>query len=451
MSTQASYTLSFGLRIEDNLILARQFGVSLQGLVIHLGETRVAGNAIYATSSAGIIATGVVAAQVFGDSRVEIAGNTIATNGSGVVFATDNTRVADNDIAAYRPSPDIVVPRDGVTILTSQFKIVDAAMVISNRITGLSGNGVLIRGRLGAAIVKQNIIRGMGGGGVVMEEEATAEELSVENNLIVDSGNLNVSGQRLSCVRVSRARQVAVADNIIRSFAGGATQSAARWAIDVQSCASSRIRGNDVLAVGPPAAFLNAGGGIFVQSPFSNAEIVDNTVRRAVSVPPAVDTSAWFGIRIGAAAPASPTGGAFLFPFVVSIGNNQFAFVGTNVFAVLPAGTETVGLRGNLIESFGSQPSIFINSVAGPASLQENRCFQTGSPNLQAIVIDVTAGAAQVSNNYAQRTPRSDIAAIRITVPNPLFTVLGNLASGPIFVNNAALPAPWTPLNVNLP
>jgi len=273
----------------------------------------------------------------------------------------------------------------------------------------------------------------------------------VENNLIVDSGNLNVSGQRLSGVRVSRARQVSVADNIIRGFAGGATQSAARWAIDVQSCASARIRGNDVMGVGPAAAFLNPGGGIFVQSPFSNTEIVDNTIRRAASVPAAVDSSAWFGIRIGAAAVASPTAGNLLLPIAVSIGNNQFAFVGANAFAILPAGAETVGLRGNLIESFGGQPSIFINSVVGPASLQENRCFQTGSPNGLAIVVDVTAGAAQVSNNYAQRTPRSDIAAIRITVPNPLFTVLGNLASGPIFVNNTALPAPWAPLNVNLP
>ena len=71
-----SYLVTHGLWIEDNLFACERVGVDLgrggrlaagtdavAGLVLYLGETRVAGNAIYLCTEAGILAAGIVPAE----------------------------------------------------------------------------------------------------------------------------------------------------------------------------------------------------------------------------------------------------------------------------------------------------------------------------------------------------------------------------------------------------
>ena len=153
-----SYLVTHGLWIEDNLFACERVGVDLgrggrlaagtdavAGLVLYLGETRVAGNAIYLCTEAGILAAGIVPAErsvlvrelgseldklvssvlkvsvargvkvslpsmggaalaaATSGARLEIVRNHLAVLGWGVVHACDNTRVAGNDVGAFEP------------------------------------------------------------------------------------------------------------------------------------------------------------------------------------------------------------------------------------------------------------------------------------------------------------------------------------------------------------
>jgi hypothetical protein len=93
-------------------------------------------------------------------------------------------------------------------------------------------------------------------------------------------------------------------------------------------------------------------------------------------------------------------------------------------------------------------------SIAHPGAclFNDNRCLLRSDKT--PLVVEIVAGAAVISSNYVEGPADRQAAAMRVNLPNfGPFTVLGNIASGPIEVNGNSMNAmsqagPWPQLNV---
>jgi hypothetical protein len=139
-----------------------------------------------------------------------------------------------------------------------------------------------------------------------------------------------------------------------------------------------------------------------------------------------------------------------LLPLVRDVSGGDFVFIGIGRAVVLPRGREIVAVRGNLLEARGRVPAALIAS-GGACVFSDNRCLLTARGDGPAVV-QINASAVIASANYLERGGTAG-HALRMTVPAGAFTILGNIASGEIVVNGAALPAtsPYRPLNVIAP
>ena len=456
--------ITLGLYVEDNVITAAQrAAVSLDGLTLHVGDTRICGNSINGGPQACILARGRVFAELRASSRVEIAGNEVLVvgQGDGIVVACDNARVIGNDIGVFLPGVrGAAAGQDGIVLAGNVNKdALDRCQVIGNRVTGLGRYGIALRTQIGSAIIKQNVISDTGLGGIVMEDGAQAEVLSIENNQLLGIAPDDKIKTPLAAIRVSRASQAEVASNTIEGFAADAGLSPNCVGIEVVASSSVRIAGNDLSGVGPRSNSVGQGAGIEVVGPFDRVDVVDNSVRRNRAVPTPPDNSAWNAVRIQSAAPPPPPAAAGTAPAgtgafrgfsrgdltVVPV-EGRFLFFTANVFASLPPGDEITAVRGNLLEAYGNAAAADIQ-VRRACVFSDNRCTLTEFNHVQA-VIEAGADALIFNANYTEGR-QLDAPAIRLRAQPQRFTVLGNVTQGgEIFVNNSPLTDPWRPLNV---
>src|SRR5262249_39364435 len=119
-------------------------------------------------------------------------------------------------------------------------------------------------------------------------------------------------------------------------------------------------------------------------------------------------------------------------------------------------------IRGNQFESFGSVPTVLVDTVTQSCLFCENQCFLE-NPNtaaLEGLVVRlglsdrVNAGAIIASNNFV-RGPAQFLTHNPGPVMNlnpkdakKTLTVLGNITSGGIAVGSSLLASPWDQLNV---
>jgi hypothetical protein len=451
-----SYSLTFGMRIVDNLIVGQQRGVSFDGLTLHLGQMRIAGNSVYGGRQSGIADRGLVLAAIIPSSRIDIEGNQLWCSGDGIVVGTDNVRVENNDIAGLAGARGAA--GTGIVIIGGVVRdAVDRCQLLGNRLIRLPGDGIAIRTIVGSAMIKGNIVEATGGGGIVMDDGSEVAVLSIENNQVLSAGGTNQEGATLAAIRVFRAEQANVAGNVVRGFALPAVQNQSRAAIEIVASRSVRVTGNDLADIGPPREFVQLGAGILVRPPFERIDVGDNSVRRHQRPTGDPDPSVWHAVVIpqparvvvGTVGTVAPSRNALLLPLLRGAKGGAFAFIGVGRVVVLPQGREIVAVRGNLLEGQGRVPVALIAS-AGACVFSDNRCL-LATRNEQPAV-DVDAGAAIVSANYVERNGATG-PSLRMAVPAGTFTVLGNIVKGEIVVNCAALPAasPYRPLNVIVP
>jgi Family of unknown function (DUF6519)/Right handed beta helix region len=480
-----SYVLTFGLDVEDNWVLATVRGIAFDGLTLHVGDTRISGNAVFGGNTAAIVSSGFVLDALVPPSRLDIRDNSVQPRGDGIVVATDGTRVCGNDVApaAARPAvgaaargvadggvvlETLALPHSGIVLsgLVRQAGIA-RCQVIGNRVAGVSGDGIAIHGRLESALIKQNQISAVGGGGIAMSAgDASAGELAIENNQVLDAGTADTEGTQLAAIRVVRADQATVAGNTVRRFALAAVRSAVRAGIQVVASSSVRIAGNDLADIGP-AEFVRLGAGIEVLGSFDRLDVVDNAVRRALAPPAKASASIWLALLIfpgdSAASAGPPTGGPRTFQIdsgftFVPVGKaaaaaERFLFIDAGHVVVLPIGREVLAVRGNLLETYGAWPAALV-LVAGSCMFNENRCVTQLDTRATPVVGVETKGALIVNANYVERQAK-DAVAMGLAAPQGSFTILGNVANGELEVNGAPLPSPpaspWRPLNVIAP
>lgn len=460
-----SFLATFGLSISENLVFGTQRAIDLGSRSFHLGDNRVDDNQLVGGAVAAFLAQGFVPFQALVPSRLEVRGNVVTTTGDGIAVGTHQARVLDNDVGAFGVRrDDQKAEHHGIVLMPGLLQApLEGCQVLANRVTGLSGDGIRIAASIGSAMIKQNILRDLGGGGIVMADGTEAALLTIENNQLIDVGTSNLRGEELVGIRAQRTEQLEIASNAIRGFAESALQTQLRAAIGVSASGSVRIVGNDLQRIGPAESAAGVTVGIFVAGPFEGVGLHDNSVRRAHEVRNP-DGLRWFGIVVegGGGRRIAADVGFTLGPFLgatflgpsrfVSLDEARVAFLDDLSIVVLPAGLQSVGVRGNLVEGAGEDSMIFVRGRA-TATLSENRVEGLVSQGSKRETVVVGGREVIASSNSIVRVPRNpDLVALQLEVDLERMTVLGNIVQGGrIRVVNDPLGDPWRPLNITIP
>ncbi len=438
--------LTAGLIIQDNTLVCTRRGISFDGVSIHAFQTQLAGNFILGCAQAAINMLG----WVFPGSGLDVRENEIHTNGAGIIIGTDDARVESNNVAPAQPGEGT----DGIVLTLGFDKTgLDRCQILNNRIVAMLGNGIhIVNAIVRSAMIKNNVIEAVGGGGIVMDDDSSAVHLTIENNQLLNVAPLvNDQNTLIIGLRVVNTTRADILTNAINAVGLAATQNPYRAAIQAVNVGSGRITGNEVLNIGPAGDFLNDTIGVDCFGTFARLDLSDNVVRRNEALPDKPGVSRWFAVRIG----ALPTRGLIKVSANLAffaVGEMIYVFAGDKL-AALPRGKEIVGLHGNLLEGYGGTPVIRVEA-SGALTLSTNRCLLNptvaGAPSQP--VAQAQAGAIIASGNYLEGAPpvvpRVPAMVLKLLPENGPFTALGNISSGDIVVNGAALPAPWAPLNI---
>ena len=375
---------------------------------------------------------------VFPGSGLDVRENEIHTSGAGIVVGTDDTRVEANHIAPTKAGEGT----DGIVLTLGFDKTgLDRCQILGNCIVGMAGNGIhIVNAIVRSAMIKNNFIEAVGAGGIVMDDDSTADHLTIENNQVLNVAPLvNDANIPIAGVRVVRAVHGDVSSNIIIGIGGAAVQNPSLAGIQVLASLSARIAGNQVADIGPATNFLGEGVGIECTGTFERLDIADNNVRRNQNPPADPDRSQWLAVLVrGPVDKPGPGVGTHF----IALQNTVFAFVGNKIFA-LPRGREIVIVQDNLCDGYGEARVVFVGGI-GTLTFTGNRCLFNAR---RAPVVEAAVRAAIASSNYLQGT--ANVPALVLQLPEAApFTVLGNITSGPIQVNGATLTPPWAPLNV---
>jgi Right handed beta helix region len=426
--------LTADLAILDNTLDCARRGISFDAVSIHAFQTRLAGNLIVGCDRAGINMLG----WVFPGSGLDVRENEIHTSGAGIVVGTDDTRVEANHVAPTKAGEGT----DGIVLTLGFDKTgLDRCQILGNCIVGIAGNGIhIVNAIVRSAMIKNNFIEAVGAGGIVMDDDSTADHLTIENNQVLNVAPLvNDANIPIAGVRVVRAVHGDVSSNIIIGIGGAAVQNPSLAGIQVLASLSARIAGNQVADIGPATNFLGEGVGIECTGTFERLDIADNNVRRNQNPPADPDRSQWLAVLVrGPADKPGPGVGTHF----IALENTVFAFVGNKIFA-LPRGREIVIVQDNLCDAYGEARVVFVGGI-GTLTFTGNRCLFNAR---RAPVVEAAVRAAIASSNYLQGTANVPTLVLQLPEAAP-FTVLGNITSGPIQVNGATLTPPWAPLNV---
>jgi hypothetical protein len=291
--------------------------------------------------------------------------------------------------------------------------------VLGNRIDSLDGAGISspVNTLLLATLIANNELINLGGTGIIISGSALDLDILTNSLIIVDQ----LAREKIVAgIQVQAAIDVNISENRVQQV-GPATGAAgvSRRGIYIVLAEETRIAGNSVVDIGPTTALSM---GIYAAS-LARLDVVDNDVRRSLTIPTKFDESLW---------------------------------------AALAAVGVVVSVQGNLLESFGGRPDA--TGTANIAATQtctfsNNQCF-LDSPNNsgQSLVVAVFAEQSIVAMGNLVKGPTIQVAgavpppSMTLTVPGagdiPPVTVIGNITSMGINVLPSGMPAAMAPLNI---
>ena len=458
------------------------------GLVLYLGETRVAGNAIYLCTEAGILAAGLVPAErsvlqkelgkaldelvtstlkvtvggrvrvslpslggaalaaAASGARLEIVRNQLSVLGWGVVHACDQTRVAGNDVGAFATSTGLsgLSPGGGIAVVVGPSRtVLGGVEIVDNRIRGVGSHAIAILTGVEAARVCDNTVERVGGCGV-FTASADPSTVRITGNQLLDVARAARQGFSGVALLVNGVQRADIEGNVVDGVGGDGIAAPLRAGIVPLIANDFRVTANEVRSLGPTTAFVGEAYGIFIGVDSIQRAMVDaNRVR--------VDKAVGGGTSIVTALGAS-TGGLTI------IANKIAGFGEGNIWAENfqlpqdPKEGSTVSVHGNLLEAGGrgAPVSLFIR---GPLSFSDNVCRQTNPTTPSAVAsITVRNGAASIVNNHFYG-PGADALTLSPEQSAPgvwKFTAVGNIANGIMGIGIAPFPAPWNTLNLKV-
>ena len=498
----ARSVFTWGLFIEDNLLACFRVGVDLgrsgrtkgptgkvralrTAVIVHLGDTRVAGNTISGCVEAGIVASGVVpadpsalasvlrtlpvgatAAALAGagagtgaslgvlpllgsglmassGSRLDILGNLLSIVGHGIVVGCDATRIEGNDVAGQEARRS--APSHGILLLRGARLPIRRALVVENRVTGMDGHGIALDTVVESALIKLNIVDRVGGAGIACIDRARFGTLMIENNLVRAVGE---SDDESEFVRVgivaARGDHAELTGNTVLGVGGialrGAAARAGLLALDVRS---ARVRGNRVDRLGPDGDFLGAAAGIAVDYDCERIDVSDNEVHLT-------EVS---GSRASALELGMPSREVTVLAALLFTGSGSWTRAdGFPIELVLGSPLEKpdgrlVSAHGNHLESDGASAVVFV-STTGTCHFADNRVVGRRPGDLIGSIL-AGAGAVVNANTFSSDVPtrlQVEVHAPPAGTPPPA-TIVGNLGPSDILLTGGFGP-PWDAINV---
>jgi hypothetical protein len=511
------YLVTHGLWIEDNLLLCRHAGVDLgragdtrkkwakqtSTMIVHIGDTTIAGNAVYGADEVGVIVSGAVvnakylapAAKLLKGltsglklagmgARLDVRSNLLSVTGDGIVIASDQARIEDNDVI----SPSARSATDGIRLAAGATgRILDAAQIVANRVTGFSQNGIAVVASPRSCLVKLNQIEKTGINGIFVSPtggKARSGRVAIENNQILGvgvSGRSSVYGIYASAVSGLR-----IAGNAVAGVGQNADESPDRVGIEIDACPGALVADNQVSGVGPTGAALatptigihsagvtagldvadnqvdltDAGDGdsyvlaLQIGDLVERVEIGDHVYDRVAGeeehlavdlpdmgdpAPPPLAVATYAATAVTSEYPA------------MKVGDELWVIKGRGIQEVL-RDNERITVHGNVLGASGRYNVAWV-TTAGTCLFSDNRCRLEGgaeSSYRAAVLVVAEAAAVVASANQIIGSARYDTALdINKWTQTPA-TVVGNVVDADILLNSAALQSPWDGVNVKV-
>ena len=521
------HLVTIGLYVEDNLLACRRAGIDLgragpakgasvgrtqlrSALLIHIGDTRIAGNSIYGCIEAAIIATGfvpgpnsslrrainrgpappgIVASGIASGgivanlaaapvnwlsplaltsaSRIDVRSNVAAVAGHGIVCGCDEARIESNDIAPT--DPPIVADATGILLVEGAgAATLDHVDVIGNRVRTMAGYGIRSETRLAHVRVSGNVVDGPVRGGIVLLAAGPRADVEIDDNTVLEVElGPELDGWQIApgAITVLGAQRIGVMRNRIdRIGLPQQRELATRAGIYVGAGGAVRICDNEVDGIGPSRPFAGRAVGIAVDRESEQVDVATNTVRVGAGAEIAyvyalaIGDVEGFEIRRGLGSQtASQPFRATLVAFDVIAGRIAIT---RNAVAVLTARADlrAAAVHGNALASAGRAPAALVN-IDGHCAFSDNRCQANADDRFGAAVWLVAGdrGTVIVDANRVIGNPeiRSIVIDPMMSGENlPQVTVVGNVVNGGMWIADAgtlvALGPPWDALNIRI-
>jgi len=422
------YLLTAELRLARNLFICSQRAISLDGMSLHYGHTRIDGNLMITGDQAAIIATGAALPA----SPFEIVDNVIHTAGIGVRAGVDGLRIRGNEIIGQSQGSD-----DGIVLEQGLDPgAMDDVRILDNRVSLLQGNGVVINHRLDCGRISGNHIDDMGQGAIVMGKGGAAALLSVTGNHCRNIGvAVNDKGLAFAAIQLVQVERGDVCDNLIANVARGASDTPVIDALRALAVGQLRVAGNRIFAIGP-----DRGSGemtaIHVLPPFDRTAVDNNHVDRIDADGAQKPVIAlWRAINIGvgqvgASAQATPA------HFIVA-GANAYLLTLDHVFAVAVR-TGNISIQGNQLRAHLTNASLNQCANVEHCLFSGNHCETVGSGGKPPLLGLLVASTLNASNNRLLGVGDLDTLHLQPLPQVQRAIVIGNTSTGNIRVLNGA-------------
>lgn len=402
-----------------------------------------------AAGSATLVNGGLDVAGGVGADEVTVAGNVLMTTGDGIRATTDGLTVRDNQIAGAAAASSRMTT--GVLLGADRGSADGRATVAGNSIRDFGLGGVIAAGQLGSLTVTGNRIAairsyGRRSFGIATLGIGNATQVSVSANTLSEIGPRSPADGFVVAIYLARTRVARVSGNDLSEIATVGWTGGLCIGVMVLGCETAEVSGNVLSEVGPEAAYTGRVIGIGALG-FATLDVRGNTVEvgegegESFSVPlyiegledPWIDRQA---VMSGASGYVELEGRAF--------GEEEGA---------MPLGFPDLGVHGNTLYGAGRESAV---RIVAPVNvlLADNRARrESAQESVRPVVYVETRCATIVSANRVEDGYRGEDAVLDIHVlpeqaKRPPCTVLGNIANGPIHLNDQPLGVPWAPLNI---
>jgi hypothetical protein len=440
---QTAFLLAAGLAIDDNVLWCAQQAIGLDGSVLHLLNTRIAGNDAISCTQAAMSATGLG----LSGASMTISRNSLSIAGSGIRCAVNGAWIKENKLAnTTTAATDTSVAIALVTGLDKNGS--DQCQVLANQIDGFGDSGIIISAPVRELIVKLNIIENCGSG-IVSTDDANAGWLSIENNHLRNIGaTRDVQRALIVGVGVTRAQSATIAGNVIRSLGTTAVQSALRVGILGIGVERARISGNEITDLAPPGDFVGRAAGIMLVAPLADFEIGHNRVERDATPSTQRSNGTWEALVVLDVDPQTSLQRVDKLAAVrveaaktVVLGAGR-PYLSTLAFAAIenqPPGVNG-SILGNVLVARGDAPAVEV--LASQCLFNDNRVDARLNGKIAvtlAVAVCIVSTNRVTGNEFSIQITRATAKTV---------TVLGNITTRGISLAGAPLPTPWDVLNL---
>jgi hypothetical protein len=436
--------LSAALTIEDNLLWCERSAVRLDGAVLHLMETRIAGNQVLGCRDPALVLLGFAAPG----SAARLSNNLVQTSGSAIQAGIDGLWIGDNKLSASGTRSDTV----GIDLRPGLDKGgADQCQILANQIAGYSSAGIVVRSQLRSLIVKLNIIEACANG-ILMLDDAESAAVAIENNQLHDIGaNDNPNDpQPVLGIALVRVQSATVAGNNLLRIGAATGNAPLRAGLMALGVARLRVAGNQMMELSPAADFGGLAIGVYVAGPYFQLDVLNNQIERDALPTDTPARSSWAALlaasatfREAGSAANTGVGGAQRFGRFAAVPieggatllvNGSKAFVAAGI-----SGGGGASVLGNVFAGRGNVPLV---SVVAPREclFSDNRCDHLLLGGAASITLQTQVGI--VGTNRVRNN-----ADVAIAVSGAKSVVaIGNITTG--ILQMPGLEPQFAPLNL---